>query len=491
MAGFAVAAVDLARSAVHYRYAMQRALGARVADEEFTRALGETGTDERETRAAELRVLHDRLERNLTGLLGPTLARDILSHRRPDDADAGARPSAGPGVDARLLELRLEASRARLQGTMRRLDDLRRHLLDVLRALPVGVCSIDGDGCVLLWNEAMQRLTGTHERDARGRGLDALPEPWGRTLAGFATGDRTSVHRVDVPAPSGTRTVDMHRTDVGTVVPDDDSGAPGDDALSGRVLLVEDRTALQTLEAELAHAERLASIGRLAAGIAHEIGNPLTGIASLAQNLRGDAHEPDIGELVDEQAGDILVQVGRIDAIVRSLLGFAHAGDGAGDAAAFVANGSGATDVGGNAFVPASGSPAREVRIDGLVDEAIRLVALAAGDDPVRYRARVRGLPPVAGDPDRLLQVFREPSRERASRLPRWRVRVDRRRARRRGRRGTRGGRGARSGARPARARLRPVLHDEGRRRRHGAGPVDRARHRRRARRSRALRGRR
>ncbi len=39
------------------------------------------------------------------------------------------------------------------------------------------------------------------------------------------------------------------------------------------------------MEEELIHNERLASIGRLAAGVAHEIGNPVTGIACLAQNL--------------------------------------------------------------------------------------------------------------------------------------------------------------------------------------------------------------
>ena len=50
----------------------------------------------------------------------------------------------------------------------------------------------------------------------------------------------------------------------------------------GLVLLVEDLTETQTLEDKLVHSERLASIGRLAAGVAHEIGNPLTAIASLA-----------------------------------------------------------------------------------------------------------------------------------------------------------------------------------------------------------------
>ena len=62
----------------------------------------------------------------------------------------------------------------------------------------------------------------------------------------------------------------------------------------GLVILVEDRTELDTLEAELSHAERLASIGRFAAGVAHEIGNPLTGIDSIAQNMQYEETRDDM-----------------------------------------------------------------------------------------------------------------------------------------------------------------------------------------------------
>jgi signal transduction histidine kinase len=88
-------------------------------------------------------------------------------------------------------------------------------------------------------------------------------------------------------------------------------------------VLVEDLTDLHMLESEVAHNDRLASIGRLAAGVAHEIGNPLTGIASLAQNLRFETDR-------DEQElaiGHILQQTRRINNIVQSLITFSHAGE--------------------------------------------------------------------------------------------------------------------------------------------------------------------
>src|SRR5690606_38416361 len=93
---------------------------------------------------------------------------------------------------------------------------------------------------------------------------------------------------------------------------------PGN-ARGGLVLLIEDQTETQMLEEELIHSERLASIGRLAAGVAHEIGNPITGSACLAQNLREEAVQAETTE-----AGDhILEQTRRVSRIVQSMVNFA------------------------------------------------------------------------------------------------------------------------------------------------------------------------
>jgi signal transduction histidine kinase len=91
---------------------------------------------------------------------------------------------------------------------------------------------------------------------------------------------------------------------------------------TSQVMLMEDLTDLETLEAELAHSDRLASIGRLAAGVAHEIGNPTTGIASLAQNLR---HERD-PEIIRTSIEEILKQTRRITSIVKTLMNFSRRG---------------------------------------------------------------------------------------------------------------------------------------------------------------------
>ncbi len=96
--------------------------------------------------------------------------------------------------------------------------------------------------------------------------------------------------------------------------------APGN---SGLVLLVEDLTETQQLEDRLVPPTP-GEHWPPGAGVAHEIGNPITGIACLAQNLR-DEREGD-GEIV-EISGQIIEQTKRVSRIVQSLMSFAHAGE--------------------------------------------------------------------------------------------------------------------------------------------------------------------
>jgi len=183
----------------------------------------------------------------LTGLVGPTIARRTLRPRKPRDSATAPRDTS----DVRVLELRLEVSRERMRGLTRQLDDLRRYLGDVLRDMPVGVCSIAGDDCVHVWNRSLARLTGIDERSARNLELHALPSPWGDTLATFAASSDTFSQRVRVDTDTQTLTVNLHKAHVGMP-------AGTDDSLAGQVILVEDRTNLDLLESELVHTERLA-----------------------------------------------------------------------------------------------------------------------------------------------------------------------------------------------------------------------------------------
>jgi len=82
---------------------------------------------------------------------------------------------------------------------------------------------------------------------------------------------------------------------------------------------------LASREKQLRTVDRLASLGILAAGVAHEVRNPLAGMKSCAQLMQRKAISPEVGEL----AAGINEEIQRLDAIVRRLLEFARPGEAA------------------------------------------------------------------------------------------------------------------------------------------------------------------
>lgn len=93
-------------------------------------------------------------------------------------------------------------------------------------------------------------------------------------------------------------------------------GEGGD--LHGHIGLIQDVTEMKKMEGQIIHSEKLASIGRLAAGIAHEIGNPLTSIFSFVQILREMEEE----KFKKESLDTIYFHIKRISDILKQLSGF-------------------------------------------------------------------------------------------------------------------------------------------------------------------------
>lgn len=88
--------------------------------------------------------------------------------------------------------------------------------------------------------------------------------------------------------------------------------------IHGYIRLIQDVTEIKKMEEQIIHSEKLASIGRLAAGIAHEIGNPLTSIFSFVQILR----EMEDDEFKKESLETIYFHINRISEILKQLSGF-------------------------------------------------------------------------------------------------------------------------------------------------------------------------
>lgn len=88
--------------------------------------------------------------------------------------------------------------------------------------------------------------------------------------------------------------------------------------VNGFIRLVQDITEIKKMEEQMMHSEKMASLGRLTAGIAHEIGNPLTSVFSFVQILKDMEQD----EFKKESLETIYFHIGRIADILKQLSGF-------------------------------------------------------------------------------------------------------------------------------------------------------------------------
>ena len=338
-------------------------LGADTARREVELALNDLAMSLDETRPYALRRLRDQLESNLSGLLGPSIAHEVMNNSLPyiihtDDPNS---------QDIHFIESRLEEYHDKLTGLAGELDSLRRFHRQTLQDLPVGVCSLGSDGEVLGWNSALEAITRVSPDQILGSQISHLPAPWNAVFDEFINLDARN-QQVEVELDGMKRWISLHKAAIGL--------SKLSAIQSGQVVVVEDTTEVKMLEHHVAHNERLASVGRLAAGVAHEIGNPITGIACLAQNLRYDSDNP----VILDTAQQILDQTQRVSRIVQSLVSFSH---------------SGTTEM---AMDP--------VYVQESAQEAMDLLSLNRATTQVTFHNQVDPDHCVKGDQQRLTQVF-------------------------------------------------------------------------------------
>lgn len=339
---------------------LAKAVGDEAAEREFYRALDHLQLLPDERRPTQLKRLRDELEVNLSDLMGPSVAHGIVQRWLP------YAPGEQDRDDLSLLEARMEANLQQLTGLAGDLDKLRRHHRETLTRLPVGLCAVSSDAEIVLWNDHMAQLTHIDAASVIGSTIDDLPRAWRRLLSDFLVSADSSWQRETIEDQGRKRWISLHQTSPDLGLRDE------------RIIVAEDVTASYLSESKLSHQQRLASIGRLAAGMAHEIGNPVTGIACLAQNLQ---QEDDLDE-VQEAADQIVQQTQRISSIVQSLVNFAHGGQ------------------------EKSNLRLQAVNLGHCVGEAIKLLSLDREAIPVQFENHCGDDNFVEADFQRLLQIF-------------------------------------------------------------------------------------
>ncbi len=179
-----------------------------------------------------------------------------------------------------------------LHQTAQEIDRLREFSDSIIESLDVGLVVVDRRDIVIRWNRSMERLAGRPRHDALGRRLDQLFD--GGFIEALDAGRHTgqvATTLARVPLPVG-RDGAIERLLVNaTTVPLQSPSAAG--VAGGTILILDDVTERVQLEEQLQISDKMASIGLLAAGVAHEVNTPLTGISSFTQMLLEGAEPSD------------------------------------------------------------------------------------------------------------------------------------------------------------------------------------------------------
>jgi PAS domain S-box-containing protein len=186
---------------------------------------------------------------------------------------------------------------ARLYGQLHlkavELDRLRAFNENILESLDDGLLVADLEDRVVRWNHALERSYGLSRREAMGRLVDDLFDaPFLEAVRAARRESPSGAVLSRVPVTARTGAADAARLVNVAVVPL--RASHGDAVVTvGTVVILQDVTARVQLEEQLQISEKMASIGLLAAGVAHEVNTPLTGISSFTQMLLQGADPED------------------------------------------------------------------------------------------------------------------------------------------------------------------------------------------------------
>lgn len=189
------------------------------------------------------------------------------------------------------------------------LANMKLYTKNIIESMPDGLITLDSKGCVVSCNLRAHEFTGVDINARKGKKLKELFVDW--PLQSL---------EIDAGIPSFSYTF-VHPD--GNEIPVEISASPLLDEegnTTGTVLLLRDLREIRSMEKQLARSKHLASLGRMAAGIAHEIRNPLGTLRGFAQYFGGKAEDTTSKEYSTLMVGE----VDRLNAIISSLLQFSR-----------------------------------------------------------------------------------------------------------------------------------------------------------------------
>jgi PAS domain S-box-containing protein len=293
--------------------------------------------------------------------IGKTRRGDYLSSEDVDLLHTVASNMAIALENARLYES--------LEQKARQIERLRDYGESILESVSVGILACDLEQRVESWNSAMEQLYGLSRSEALGKRLDQIfpPELLVEISQELGPSRALSLYKFRLRSAHGRNLV----VNISTAPLVDK-----DERVIGRLLIMNDFTERVNLEDQLVQAEKLSSIGLLAAGVAHEVNTPLAVIASQAQMLTRQLPPEDPQyRIVDK----IIKQSFRASEIVNSLLKFSRV----------------------------SGSEYSELDVNRVIRETVSLVEPMLRASKIALNLQLSpAVPPVYGNQGKLQQVF-------------------------------------------------------------------------------------
>jgi two-component system sensor histidine kinase HydH len=265
------------------------------------------------------------------------------------------------GIVSLMLALGYRSARASLSRVKALSDSLVEHM-------PVGIVAVDSDERIMVFNDTAETLFGRTAEAVIGKpSSEILPPACLDMLRGLAHERPIIEKEFDCPIGEG-RMVPIEM--IAAVLRDDEGG------MIGRIVLFRDLSELQHLRKEVERSQRLAAVGSLAAGVAHEIRNPLSSLKGFATYFRQRyGGVPD-----DVKVADIMIQeVDRLNRVITELLEFSRPME----------------------------LKRKAVDLAGLVRHTLGTIEGQARGEGVTVQSNLPpGLPLAYVDPDRMTQVF-------------------------------------------------------------------------------------
>ena len=258
---------------------------------------------------------------------------------------------------------------ASLEEKINEYERLKEFNENIVESINVGILALDPEEKIESWNSQMEVMFALPRKEALHQPLEAVFPP--NLVDEFRrVKDQPGVHNL-YKFRLETRAEETRIANVAI--------APlisRDFRTVGRIILIDDITDQTEMEGQLAQAEKLSSIGLLAAGVAHEVNTPLAVISSYAQmvarQVKGDVK---LGPLLDK----ITQQTFRASEIVNGLLNFSRT----------------------------SGAEYRETDVNGIIRDTLTLLEHQFKIAQISVETELMpGLPPIMGNAGKLQQVF-------------------------------------------------------------------------------------